>query len=119
MIDDLGIDCSRASLQVSTLSGGNQQKVVLGKWLNRGSSVLLLDEPTRGVDVPAKAQIYDLIRKLAADGTSILFVSSEEEEMYGLCDRIVVLKAGAVVADARPSDLPLARLLEVEMGGMI
>ena len=79
---------------VKTLSGGNQQKVVLAKWLLAGPQVLILDEPTRGIDVGAKFEIYQLILKLADDGTGVLVISSELEELTGICDRILVLNRG-------------------------
>lgn len=82
--------------RVGDLSGGNQQKVVLGKWISRGPQVLLLDEPTRGVDVGAKAEIYEIIAQLAADGLAVLFASSDMEEVLGLADRILVLREGVV-----------------------
>jgi ABC-type sugar transport system ATPase subunit len=83
-------------VQVATLSGGNQQKVVIGKALNANPRVLLMDEPTRGVDVEAKAQIYTLIRKLAVDGIGVLVVSSETEELLDVCDRVLVLRSGRI-----------------------
>jgi simple sugar transport system ATP-binding protein len=79
---------------LSTLSGGNQQKVVIGKAMNTRPHVLLLDEPTRGVDVEAKRQIYLLIRELAKDGLAVVVVSSETEELLEVCDRIVVMRNG-------------------------
>jgi ABC-type sugar transport system ATPase subunit len=84
---------------VRTLSGGNQQKVVLGRWLASRPPVLLLDEPTRGIDVGAKREIYGLIDALARDGTAVVLVSSELPELLGLCDRIVVLREGRVVRE--------------------
>lgn len=89
--EKLGIKLGRTSDAVSSLSGGNQQKVVLGKWLTTRPRILLLDEPTRGVDVGAKAEIYEILKGLAAEGTSILVVSSELPELMTLCDRIMVL----------------------------
>lgn len=83
---------------VKTLSGGNQQKVVLGKWLLRKPAVLILDEPTRGVDVGARSEIYRIIQQLAATGAGILFISSEIEELTGVCDRVLVMQRGAVTA---------------------
>jgi ribose transport system ATP-binding protein len=85
----------------SELSGGNQQKVVLARWLLHASAVLLLDEPTRGVDVGAKADVYRVIADLAARGLAIVMVSSELAELVGFCDRILVMREGAVVAELR------------------
>jgi ABC-type sugar transport system ATPase subunit len=84
---------------VRTLSGGNQQKVVLGRWLASRPPVLLLDEPTRGIDVGAKREIYGLVDALARGGTAVVLVSSELPELLGLCDRIVVLREGRVVRE--------------------
>jgi ribose transport system ATP-binding protein len=84
---------------ITELSGGNQQKVVLARWLLRKCEVLLLDEPTRGVDVGAKADIYKVIRDLAAAGLAIVIVSSELNELIGLCDRILVMRDGGLVAE--------------------
>ena len=81
---------------ISKLSGGNQQKVVLGRWLARAPRVLILDEPTRGIDVGAKAEIYQLVAQLAAQGIAILVISSELPELIGLCDRILVMAAGRI-----------------------
>ena len=79
------------------LSGGNQQKVVLGKWLMTKPSILIIDEPTRGVDVGAKFEIYEIIDRIAAGGTAVLFISSELEELLGMCDRILVMGQGEVL----------------------
>jgi ribose transport system ATP-binding protein len=78
------------------LSGGNQQKVVIGKWLLRGPRLFILDEPTRGIDVGAKYEVYKLINRLAADGAGILMISSEIEELIGMCDRVMVMSHGEV-----------------------
>ncbi len=80
-----------------SLSGGNQQKVVIGKWLMNGPQVFILDEPTRGVDVGAKYEIYALADQLAAAGGAVLFISSEIEELMGVCDRILVMSRGEIV----------------------
>jgi ABC-type sugar transport system ATPase subunit len=95
---------------VRTLSGGNQQKVVLGRWLIAGVSVLLLDEPTRGIDIGAKREIYALLDELAADGMAIVVVSSELPELIGLCDRIAILREGRLVREFghAPSEEDLA-----------
>ena len=81
------------------LSGGNQQKVVLARWLLRECRVLLLDEPTRGVDIPTKAELYRVISDLARSGIGVLVVSSELEELVGLCTRILVMREGELVAE--------------------
>ncbi|MCG5214838.1 sugar ABC transporter ATP-binding protein [Streptosporangium sp. KLBMP 9127] len=85
--------------EVRYLSGGNQQKVVLAKWMTVGPAVLLLDEPTRGVDVGAKAAIHDLMRQLARDGTAILMISSELPELIGMSDRVVVMRDGRIAGE--------------------
>lgn len=81
---------------VGQLSGGNQQKVVIGKWLTRDTRLLILDEPSRGVDIGARAEIHNIIRRLAHDGTGIIVISSEEEEIVSLCTRVVVMAAGRI-----------------------
>jgi simple sugar transport system ATP-binding protein len=96
VIDRLHVKTARTDTPIGMLSGGNQQKVVIGRWVHAGSRVLLLDEPTRGVDVEAKAQIYAIIRELAAAGCSIIFVSSEIEELPLVCDRVLVLRDGSL-----------------------
>jgi len=81
------------------LSGGNQQKVVLSKWLFTNPEVLILDEPTRGIDVGAKFEIYSIINELAAEGKGVLMISSEMPELLGTCDRIYVMNEGRIVAE--------------------
>jgi ribose transport system ATP-binding protein len=82
--------------KTASLSGGNQQKVVLAKWLSLKPRVLLFDEPTRGIDVGAKAEIYHLMRRLAAEGVAILMISSDMEEILGNSDRVAVMHEGRV-----------------------
>ena len=94
-----------------TLSGGNQQKVVLAKWLLNAPKVLILDEPTRGIDVGAKFEIYRLIAKLAESGASILVISSEIEELIGVCDRILVMSRGEIKDELPKSDFDRERIL--------
>ena len=84
---------------MGTLSGGNQQKVLVGRWLEQRPRVLILDEPTRGVDIGAKAEIYAILRKLADRGIGVVFTSSEIEETRALADRVVVLCQGAIAAE--------------------
>ena len=100
-----------------TLSGGNQQKAVLARWLVRGCRVLLLDEPTRGVDVGARAELYRLIAELAATGVAIVLVSSEIPEVIGLADRVVVLREGHVLADRPSAELTEESVLDMIMEG--
>ncbi|GGV73590.1 sugar ABC transporter ATP-binding protein [Streptomyces gelaticus] len=102
---------------VRTLSGGNQQKAVLARWLLRGCRVLLLDEPTRGVDVGARAELYAVIRRLADDGLAVLLVSSEVPEVLGLADRVLVLREGRVVHTADARELDEHRVLDLVMEG--
>ncbi len=99
----------------SSLSGGNQQKVVLAKWFHAGTDVIILDEPTRGVDVGAKAEIYALIEELAAAGKAVLVISSEHQELFGLCDRVLVMAEGALQGELRPGDYSEERLLTLAM----
>ena len=99
-----------------TLSGGNQQKVVLGKWMVRPPKLLLLDEPTRGVDVAAKAEIHRHLRDAASRGITMLVSSSEYDELLVLCDRIVVLFRGRIVADLRPEEASETRVAALAGG---
>jgi ribose transport system ATP-binding protein len=96
---------------VQSLSGGNQQKVVLAKWLGLDMKVLLLDEPTRGVDVGAKAEIYRIISELAASGLGVLVVSSELEELAHICTRVLVMREGEIVAEVDGKDATERALL--------
>jgi ribose transport system ATP-binding protein len=102
---------------VRTLSGGNQQKVVLGRWLLRGCRVLLLDEPSRGVDVGARSEIYALIRRLADEGVAVVVVSSEIPEVLGLADRVLVLREGRVVHEGPSAEIDEHRVLDLVMEG--
>jgi ribose transport system ATP-binding protein len=106
MIERLGIDARRPGQPVGTLSGGNQQKVLLGRWLLADSSILLLYDVTRGVDVATKQDIYELITQLAADGRAILFYSSDTEEIAHLCHRVLVLREGSVVQELDGPGIP-------------
>jgi simple sugar transport system ATP-binding protein len=114
-IKNLDIKVARPEDTLGTLSGGNQQKVVIGKALNTKPKVLLLDEPTRGVDVGAKTQLYGLMRQLSNDGIAIVFVSSEAEELLEVCDRIVVLRNGRIEEELDPQDLDMGTLQEAMM----
>ena len=87
--------------QIRSLSGGNQQKVIIGRWLLTNPEVLLLDEPTRGIDVGAKYEIYQLIINLAKQGKTIIMVSSEMPELLGVCDRILVMSGGRLSGEVQ------------------
>jgi ABC-type sugar transport system ATPase subunit len=113
----LSVKLASLSDPVRTLSGGNQQKVVLGKCLNADVKVFLLDEPTRGVDIEAKRQIYELLDQLAAQGTAVLVASSEMEELILLCDRLLIMKDGEIVGDRSVAQTDLAEVTAVAMGG--
>lgn len=104
-IDRYSIKTAAVDTAMVNLSGGNQQKAVLARWLRRRPEVLLLDEPTQGVDIGARAEIYDQITQVARDGTAVLLVSSDLDELMHLADRVVVLADGAVAATAAGSDL--------------
>src|SRR5439155_23427736 len=96
LINDLTVKTASAAAAAQTLSGGNQQKLVIGKWLATKPRVLILDEPTRGVDVGAKAEVHRLIRKLADDGMATLLISSDLPEVLAMSDRILVMRSGGI-----------------------
>ncbi|MGV9289390.1 sugar ABC transporter ATP-binding protein [Streptomyces sp. NPDC003719] len=114
---ELSLRPDNPAVPVRTLSGGNQQKAVLARWLLRGCRVLLLDEPTRGVDVGARAELYAVIRRLADEGLAVLLVSSEVPEVLGLADRVLVLREGRVVHEAPARELDEHRVLDLVMEG--
>lgn len=99
------------------LSGGNQQKVVLGRWLTRGAKLFMLDEPTVGVDVGAKVEIYALVEKLAADGAGVLVSSSDPGELVGLCDRVIVMLRGKVISEMTTDEFGVDHLISLTTGG--
>ena len=99
------------------LSGGNQQKVVLAKWLFTGPEVLILDEPTRGIDVGAKFEIYGIINELAASGKGVLMISSEMPELLGMCDRIYVMNEGALVGELGAAEATQERIMGLIVKG--
>lgn len=106
VIERLRVRCQGPDQKISSLSGGNQQKIAIGRLLDRNSEILLLDEPTRGIDVGSKAEIFKLIDELACQGRSAILISSYLPELLGLCDRIAVMRRGEVVAvlDARATN---------------
>ncbi len=111
MIERLAIRCSSPAQSVSNLSGGNQQKVALAKWLLAGARVLVLDEPTRGVDVGARQEIYQIIRELAAEGVAIVIVSSDLPEILSICERVIVMHEGRITGALKASELSEAKVM--------
>ena len=110
-VEALGIKCSSSDQPVRELSGGNQQKVILARWLCTEPRLLILDEPTRGIDVGAKRDIQILIRDLADDGVGVLFISSELEEVVACCDRVVTLRDGTTVAELTGDEISEGALM--------
>jgi ribose transport system ATP-binding protein len=109
---------ARDEQPVRTLSGGNQQKVVLGKWLLREPQILILDEPTRGIDVGAKSELYRLIHELADSGMAVLLISSEIEELIGLSDRILVMRRGRIIDELARAEFDRERILRSALGSV-
>jgi ribose transport system ATP-binding protein len=113
----LSISMATAEQEAQYLSGGNQQKVVLAKWLETRPAVIILDEPTRGVDVGAKFEIYQIMRRLNDEGVAILMISSELPELLGMSDRIVVMRDGALVGEFSREDATEQAIIERATGG--
>lgn len=105
LIKRVAVKAADADMPVKLLSGGNQQKVVIARWLNNVCDVLIFDEPTRGIDVAAKSEIYQLIRKLTESGVSVIMISSELTEIIGICDRVLVFRAGHIVAELSENEI--------------
>ena len=103
--------------EVGALSGGNQQKVMLGRWLAAGVDTLLVEQPTRGVDVGAKAEIYVLLREFVQQGGAVLAVSSDLLELIGLCDRILMVRGGEIVGDVPAKTATEESLLALALSG--
>ena len=108
----LSVKAANREQLISQLSGGNQQKVIIGKWLTSKPSVLFVDEPTRGVDVGAKTEIFSILRKLSADGLPILLVSSELSEIIAQSNRILVMKEGAFVAEFDAKEVTKEKIIQ-------
>lgn len=114
-VRDLDIAVANTDAPVAFLSGGNQQKVVVGKWLNTNPRLVLLDEPTRGIDVQAKQQIFQLIWDMSRRGISCIVVSSELEELLDICHRILIMRQGTIVDEVRPEEMSLENLFAICM----
>ncbi len=116
-IREMAIKVQSAAAQVSTLSGGNQQKVMLSKWMFTDADVILLDEPTRGIDVGAKYEIYAIVNRLAEQGKGVVMISSELPELLGMCDRIVVFAEGRVAGEMPTADADVERVMQLMTKG--
>ena len=117
MVKRLGVRTSGPNQAAKSLSGGNQQKVVIAKWLGIEPNVLILDEPTRGVDVGAKKEIYSIINELAEKGVAILMISSELPEIIGMTDRVLVMHEGTLTAELQKTEMTQERIMHYATGG--
>jgi ribose transport system ATP-binding protein len=113
VVQDLKIKLAGPEVDASSLSGGNQQKVVVGKWLARDSKVVIFDEPTRGIDIASKVEIYQLMNELKKQGIAVLFVSSEMPEILGFSDRIVVMCDGRITGSLLQEEATQEKILEL------
>ncbi len=111
IIERLRIRCTSPAQNVSNLSGGNQQKVALAKWLLSGAKILIMDEPTRGVDVGARQEIYQIVRELAAEGVALIIVSSDLPEILSICERVIVMHEGKITGTLRASEMSEAKVM--------
>ena len=114
-IQKLKVKTTGGQQKAKNLSGGNQQKIVLGKWLSTNPKILILDEPTRGIDVGAKAEIYKLINELTAQGMAIVLISSELPEVMGMSDRILVYHEGTINGIVDRSEILANNITQKEM----
>jgi len=110
LMREVGLRPPDVTRPIGNFSGGNQQKAIIGRWLAAGTQIYLFDEPTRGIDVGAKAEIYDLIERLAAEGKAVLFVSSELPEVIRLADRVLVMREGRISATLGPGQITEANI---------
>lgn len=118
LVQQLRVATPSLDKQIVYLSGGNQQKVILARWLGSGAKILILDEPTRGIDVNAKAEIHALITRLADEGKSIIVISSETQELISLVDRIIVMKEGSLVTEVDPKQVTEQEVIRFAMLGL-
>ena len=116
-IDMLQIKTASRETPIKSLSGGNQQKVIIGRWLLTNPDFLILDEPTRGIDVGTKTEIQKLVVKLAEQGMAVVFISSEIEEMLRTCDRMVVMRDGAKVGELSEDEMNQSNIMSTIAGG--
>ena len=119
IISQFAIKAAYPTIRAGSLSGGNQQKVVIGKWLGTDPEILMMDEPTAGVDIGTKSEILDLVRKIANDGKSVILISSELPELLSVSDRILVLKDGRVSKSLDRKDIPNEEFLQLAIQGAV
>lgn len=112
-VKELKIKTPSIKSEVKNLSGGNQQKIVVGKWLMRDAKVIIFDEPTRGIDVAAKVEIYNLMNKLKRSGIGVMFVSSELPEVLGMSDRIIVMCSGRITGELSRDEATQEKIMEL------
>jgi ribose transport system ATP-binding protein len=117
MIEDLNIRTPGPEQEIRYLSGGNQQKAVIGKWLLADSKVLIMDEPTRGIDVGAKVEIYELMNELTENGAGILMISSDLPEVLGMSDRILVMSGGRITGELSVEEANGENVMELATQG--
>jgi ABC-type sugar transport system ATPase subunit len=113
LVKELSVKTASVQTQVSHLSGGNQQKVVIGRWLSEPIHILILDEPTRGVDIRARTEIHHLIKDLAKKGAGVLVISSDFEELPGLCDRVLIMAEGYLTGQLSGSEITREAILQL------
>ena len=120
-VDDLKIKTPGLTAITSQLSGGNQQKVVIGKWLNTDADIYLFDEPTRGIDVGAKVEVYNIMNDLVAKGKCVIMVSSELPEILGMSDRVIVMRGGKIMGeiDRHNEGFTQENIMKAAWGGRI
>lgn len=116
-VEKLNIKATGVDQDVRHLSGGNQQKVVLAKWLAKKPKVLFLDEPTRGIDIGAKAEVYKLINELTSEGMAVVVISSELPEVIGISDRILVMHDGKIAGELQRRDFSEENVMKLATGG--
>jgi ABC-type sugar transport system ATPase subunit len=108
----VGVKTPNMETRVENLSGGNQQKVIIAKWLFANQHILIFDEPTRGIDVGAKYEIYTIINELKRNGKAIVVISSELEEIFGICDRILVMSEGRITAGYDDTNISSEKIMK-------
>ncbi|MEG2267257.1 MAG: ATP-binding cassette domain-containing protein, partial [Acinetobacter sp.] len=114
-VEKINIKTPTIDTRIESLSGGNQQKVILSRWLARESKLLILDEPTRGIDVNAKGEIYNIIRELTEKGMTVIIISSEHEELLLLTDRVMIMHEGVIKGIKNTAELKQQDILEAAL----